>query len=499
MRNITVKGVRKEFSAKVILANVNFTLSEGKKIALVGENGAGKSTLLKILCQHLKPDRGELFGLENGCVYIAQDFSGDDKETPFEFLSRRVSKIEKAIRLLEQSGFDLGIEKSNFYSMPCGLLSGGERKKLEIVAGLAGGALFIALDEPENHLDYQTIEWLLGKLRQFSGGLVFVSHDQYLIDSLADTIFELEDGSLMVYSMKYEEYLNEKDRQIAGQARQWTVEAKDIKRLKKTVEMMKLRAARNSDTAATYQQTKRKLREMEDKHGKKPSSEVERPKATLAKVQQKNSKNIVLVNDLFFSYESKKIFLGANADLSFGEKVVLFGPNGSGKSTLIKLITDELSPQKGEARIGVNVNWQMMTQDHLAGINPERSALEVITSVLHWPDHRCRACLAKYGIKSDSALKPLNKLSGGQRARFKLALIFAQDPEFLILDEPTNHVDPSTWEAIVESIKDYSGTVLAVTHDRLFIDAIAEKLWVIGDGSIKLVLGNLSDFLEKGG
>jgi len=498
MQSITAKGIWKSFGGKTVLAGVNFALTEGKRIALVGENGSGKSTLLRIITGNLKTDSGEVFGLDNGCAYIAQDFSGDDRETPYKFLTRNVSSIHKATRLLGQSGFDLGKDEARLKQVKCENLSGGEKKKLEIAAGLASGVLFIAIDEPENHLDYQTIEWLVSTLCKFHGGLVFVSHDQYFIDQLSDTVLELENGAITVYSMKYDEYLAEKERQVTGRARDWIIEEKTIKRLRKTVGMMKVRAKRNSDTSSTYQQTRRRLQKLEDDHGRKPSADPEKPRVTLSSdVDQKKGKLIVSVDHLYFAYGTKQVFADAVAELRFGEKVVLFGPNGSGKSTLIRLIAGELSPQKGSTRIGVNIKWQFMTQDHLAGLDPEKSALDVFRDVLKWPENKCRACLARYGIKVNLVKQPLRVFSGGQQARLKLALTFAQEPEFLILDEPTNHVDPPTWEAIVEAIQAYPGTVLAITHDREFIDTIAEKLWVLGNRKIDVEIGNLSDYLDR--
>jgi len=495
MQSITAKGIRKSFGGKTVLSGVNFALPEGKRLALVGENGSGKSTILKIITNNLKADGGEVFGLENGCAYIAQDFSGHEEETPQKFLSRRVPSVQKAVRLLGQSGFDLGKNEGRLSTVRCGNLSGGEKKKLEIAAGLASGSRFIAMDEPENHLDFKTISWLIGTLSKFHGGLIFVSHDQYFIDQLADTVLELEDGTITVFSMKYDEYLAEKERQIAGQAREWIMEEKTIKRLRGTVEMMKLRARSDSGKAATYQQMKRRLSELEEIHGSKPTAEVDKPKVRLSGVDQKKSKLIVSVDHAHFAYGSNQIFYDACADLRFGEKVVLFGPNGSGKSTLVRLITGELTPQRGSARIGVNIKHQFMTQNHLEGIDGTKSALEVFQKEIMLPENRCRAALAQYGINVDLVKRPLQVLSGGQQARFKLALTFAQQPEFLILDEPTNHVDPPTWEAIVEAVKGYSGTVLAITHDREFIDAIAEKLWVLKDHKICVEPGNLSDYL----
>lgn len=497
MQNITIKGVEKSYQSHDVLSGVDFTLSKGKRLTLVGENGAGKSTLLKILCGVEVPDRGDLFGLENGCAYIAQDFSGKASETPHEFLQRNVPKIGKAIRLLEDAGFELGKNQERLHETTCGDLSGGEQKKLEIIAGLTCGAMFIALDEPENHLDYQTIEWLVGILAKFHGGVVFASHDQFFIDRVADTILELDGGKVKVYSMTYAEYLAEKELQVSGQQRQWMMEKKTINRLRQSVQMMQLRAKATPSKAASYRQAKKRLGDLKENHGGKPTTKREKPNISLQSVDQKRRKSIVEIDKLRFSYGARRVFRVASAHLRFGEKVVVFGRNGSGKSTLISLLVGELSPLEGIARIGENVRWQYMTQDHLAGIDCEESALEVFTSVLRWPETRARACLAKYGIKERSVTRPLGILSGGQQARFKLALTFAQDPEFLILDEPTNHVDPPTWEAIVEAIKSYSGTVLAVTHDRALIDAIAEKMWVVQGGKISVEPGNLSDYLER--
>lgn len=496
MRTITLRNIHKSFGPTVALDGIGFTLAEGKRLAIVGENGAGKSTLLKILSRKLEPDDGEMFGVEAGCAYIAQDFSGDLRKSPYDFLASRLQSPSKAIQLLDDMDFELGATQERLKGAKCSDLSGGELKKLEIAAGLASGALFIALDEPENHLDYHTIEWLVKKLNDFRGGLIFVSHDQYLIDALADTILELASGKLAVYTMSYQEYLDEKVRQIEGEGRQWEVERKTLDRLHQTVEMLKMKSRFSDSGVATYRQTKRRYEEMKESHGDRPRTEVDKPKVRLASVEKKGGKLLVEIINLSFAYENREIFRKAQAELRFGEKIVLFGKNGSGKSTLLKLITGELSPDTGMVRIGTDVSYQVMTQDHLAGLDSSESAREVTERLLKLDETRARAALRRYGLSPEAMDKPLEKLSGGQQARFKLALTFAQNPEFLILDEPTNHVDPPTWEAIVEAIKTYPGTVLAITHDRAFIDAIADKLWILENKQIKEHLGSLSDYLH---
>lgn len=499
MRTITLKNIHKSYGPTPALSGVSFTLAMGAKMAIVGENGAGKSTLLKILCGKLEPDEGELFGLDAGCVYIPQDFSGDEEQSPYDFLASRLptSGVSKAISLLADCAFELGASQERLKGARCGDLSGGELKKLEMACGLATGSAFLALDEPENHLDYQTIEWLVRALSAYRGGLVFISHDQYLIDALADSIIELANGHLTVYSMTYDEYLDEKVRILTGAGRDWEIERKTLERLKKTVEMLKMKTRLSDSGVATYRQTKRRYEELKESHADAPPrTDPDKPKIRLSTVVQKGGKLLVEIKDLSFAYGTKKVFENANAELRFGEKVVVFGRNGSGKSTLLSLITGMLTPSSGTVRIGNDIRWQVMTQDHLKGIDDTQSALEVMHSRLDWDEVRCRSALRRYGLAPSVMDRPLWQLSGGQQARFKLALTFALAPEFLILDEPTNHVDPPTWEAIVEAIQGYDGTVLAITHDRAFIDAIAGKLWVLEDKKIRVALGTLSEYLH---
>jgi ATP-binding cassette subfamily F protein 3 len=326
---------------------------------------------------------------------------------------------------------------------------------------------------------------------------MFVSHDQYLIDQLSNSIIELDSGKVSVYSMNYMDYLSQKERKVEGQARDWVMEEKTIKRLRKSLEILRVKAMKSSGDA-TYRQTKRRFNEMKDNHGRKPVLKYNTPKIQFSSsVDRKGGKVLVSIKDMSFSYGEKQVFNDVTENLVFGEKVILFGNNGSGKSTLIKLITEELKPQKGSVKIGNDVRWQLMTQDHLEGLDQKETVLSVFGNILNWREGRCRACLSKYGIEGDLVHKQIGVLSGGQQARFKLAVVFSQDPEFLILDEPTNHIDPPTWEVVVNAIKEYSGTVLVVTHDRDFIDSIADKLWVLRNGKIKVEYGNLTDYLEN--
>lgn len=495
MRVITLKNVSKSYGPTVALDDVSCNIAFGKKVAVVGENGAGKSTLLKIITGQLEPDEGTLFGMGD-CAYIAQDFSGSPEESPYDFFASRLANPSKAIELLADMQFEAGNDQERLKQIHCDSLSGGELKKLEIAAGLAANKPFIALDEPENHLDYQTIEWLVGELSHFKGGLIFVSHDQYLIDALADTIIELDRGHLTAYTMGYEEYLDAKVRDLAALGREWEIERKTLERLKKTVEMMRVRVMKSPNTAATYRQMKRRYEELKEKHTKHPPKlEPDKPGVRLRGVEQKKGKLIASIEDVSFSYGKRMVLDHASAELRFGDKVVLFGRNGAGKSTLLNLLIGKLAPSSGVVRLGNNVSYQIMTQDHLAGIDASMSAFGVMHDSLGWDETRSRGLLKKHGLSEAVMGRPLMQLSGGQQARFKLALTFAQAPEFLILDEPTNHVDPPTWEAIVEALKEFDGTVLAITHDRAFIDAIAQKLWILEDGKIREFLGNVSQYL----
>ena len=299
MRTITLKNIHKSYGPTVALDGVSFTLALGQKLAVVGENGAGKSTLLKVLAGITEADEGELFSTEAPCTYIAQDFSGSPDELPYDFLACRLPNPSKALALLEDASFEFGTDQERLRSSRCGDLSGGELKKLEIATGLASDSPFLALDEPENHLDYQTIDWLVGELSRYRGGLIFVSHDQYLIDALANTILELAHGKLTVYSMSYEEYLDEKVRHLAGEGRKWEIERKTLERLKKTVEMMRVRVKKSPNTAATYRQTKRRYEQLKEKHSEHPPKLTpDKPKVSLTGVTRKGGKLIVALRNL---------------------------------------------------------------------------------------------------------------------------------------------------------------------------------------------------------
>jgi ATPase subunit of ABC transporter with duplicated ATPase domains len=499
MKSITLKGIQKSFRGIKVLDGVNFTLSENKRFALVGDNGSGKSTLLKILTGRIEADDGKIVGLEN-CALIAQDFSGKKEETPHEFLTRRVpvASIGEAVKMLRQMGFEMGKNNQRLKNVKCGKLSGGEKKKLEIAAGLTSGLSFIAVDEPENFIDVTTVDWLIATLSKMHVGLIIVSHDSYFINQLSDTVLELKDGNITSYTMKYDAYLAEKENQIKGCGQKWEAEEKEIKRKRKSIEMQERRAARNSGTAGTYKQNKRRLEKMEKGHGRKPTSGMKKTKIRLSSVDQKKGKRIVAVNHVYLKYDDDlQIFSDANAVLNFGEKVVLCGDNGSGKTTLAKCIIGELSPDNGSVRMGPNINWRFMSQDHLEGLDPERSAFDIFRITFGWSEDKCRAPLANYAIDFARQNIPLKNLSGGEQARFKLALTFAQQSEFLILDEPTNHIDPNMWEVIVKAIKEYTGTVLIIAHEQEFIDEFAQKLWIIEDQKIHVVDGNMSDYLEQ--
>lgn len=484
MNNISIKQGSKSYGSRPILENVNFSISEGQKLAIVGSNGEGKSTLLKIISGLDFLDSGDIFGDENYCAYIAQDFSGEANETPEQFFTRNGIKISKVEKILKSSGLNLDSQSGSLSEVLCGNLSGGERKKLEIAAGLAINSSFLAIDEPENHLDMDTIEWLVETLKNYKGGLIFVSHDQYFIDQLANTVVELESGKLKSYSMNYEDYLNEKEKQLAGKNRTYLAGQHVINRLKQTVEMMRERAKKTSSTAGTYHHNRKRLEKMQEEQKNNRVKAIEKPKISIAAPDRKRQRSLISIKDGSFSYGDHKVFDEVNVELNFGEKVALLGPNGSGKSTLLRLVNNELTPESGTFEIRPGIKSLILTQDHLEGISPNESVLDLFRREATIPETDWRTLLVNYGITRDLVNFPVRLLSGGQQARMKLALIISQRPELIIMDEPTNHVDPLTWDAIVEAVQNFPGTVLTISHDRAFVDAVATSLWIIKDKKI---------------
>jgi ATP-binding cassette subfamily F protein 3 len=492
MMNISARKIRIAYQATTVLDGVDVVLNDGDRVVLVGENGSGKSTLLKIMSGVIEPDDGTVTVEQyQQVVYVAQDFSGEISSNGYTFLGTD-KVLRRALKMLNELNFPVSL-----LELETGLLSGGQRKILEVVRGFASGARFIFLDEPENHLDYFGREWLIGTIEEFRGGVLLVSHDQYLIDSVANKIIELEDCKLMSFTGDYQFYLDQRMRQLEGKHELWAQNEKEIQRHKEMVAQLRQKVMKIRKLAGTYQNKKRKLEELMKNQIDRPQLERKSITIKVGDVDRKGGKRIVSIRDLALEFDNRRIFKGVNLQLMFGEKVCLFGRNGSGKTSLVKLMREELIPTEGEVKLGVNLSIGYFAQNHVEDLDLLKTPLDELQAATRESDFQTRVRLSKFLIDSTSVAKKIQELSGGQKTRLRFAKLFSHQTDFLVLDEPTNHLDRLSWQVLVQAIRDFQGTVLLISHDRKFIDETVTKLWVIDNASIREFHGNLSQFIEQ--
>lgn len=493
MSNLSVKNVTKTFGAMPVLNDVTLSLSLGDKVVLVGENGAGKTTMMRILAGIEEPSKGFIISSERmPRAYASQEFDENLNQTASEFVGGEKAQ-RTALRMLDELDMPESI-----LSLQLKMMSGGQRKIMQLIKVLASKSPYLLLDEPENHLDYFAREWLVTTLKEYRGCIVFISHDQYVIDSVANKIVEIEDGTLKSYRGDYQFFLEEKGRQLKGRFQEWDHMCREIERHKKMVLKLRELAKKTSKVSGFYRNKKRKLNQLIENQTERPKLSRPKMRLNVDGVENKNSKRILQFVDLSLKLGDKSIFHRLGNQLFFGEKICLFGRNGSGKTSLINMIRGGLQPSSGSVNLGVNVEVGFFSQEHYEELDPNATPLEEIGKVSRsGGEQKARSILGSFLIDSTVASRKISTLSGGQKTRLRFAKLFARNVEFLILDEPTNHLDSLSWQVLLEAIKAFQGTVLLVSHDRAFVDEVVDKLWVINSSEIKTFYGNLSALLGE--
>ena len=492
MSNLSVKNVTKVYGATTVLNDVTLNLNPRDRVVLVGENGSGKTTLLRILAGLEEPSKGTIFtDTHTPRAYVAQEFDGNPDQTGGEFIGSGKAQ-QAALQMLE--GLDM---PASLLKLKMGVMSGGQKKILQLIKAFASRVPFLLLDEPENHLDYFAREWLVAVLREYRGCVAFVSHDQYVIDQVANVIVEIEDGKIATYRGDYQFFLEEKARQMRGRMSEWEHMQREIARHKKMVEHLRPIAKMTSKVAGHYRDKKRRLGQLIENQTARPRIERQKMKLTIGDVDKKRGKRILQLENVSLKLGNQTLFRQANAQLVFGERVCLLGRNGSGKSSLINMIRGALEPNSGVLKIGVAIEAGFFSQEHYEELNPEATPLQEVGKVVKGGEQRTRSILSSFLIDQTAANRKISTLSGGQKTRLRFAKLFARDLEFLVLDEPTNHLDTLSWQVLLEALKAFKGTLLLVSHDRAFVDEVVDKLWVLDGGEINVFLGNLSEFLGE--
>lgn len=526
-------NIKKMFLDETLFDGVSFNVDEGDKIGFVGVNGAGKSTLFRILNGTMDYDSGELFKNKFTKIGYLDQYTciESDKTIMGEMLTAfdEVISVEKElddVRLMIESGsgdlealvnrqtslqerfekLDGYQYKSRIRSALIGLgfseddfdkrvdsLSGGQKTRVSLGRILLSDANLLLLDEPTNHLDIESVEWLESFLQSCKASFIVISHDRYFLDKVTNRTFEMENGRLRTYTGGYSEYVKQREIERKTEERSYANTMREIERLEGIVEQQRRwNREKNIKTAESKQKVIDKL----EKTLVKPSADPEDIRFTFRSLPG-GGQDVLITEDLGMSFGDRKIFSGCNAHIVKGEKVFLLGSNGCGKTTFIKDVLGLYEPTEGEVRIGANIEIGYYDQ-----IQENLDMDKTIFDELHdaYPNMtqtEIRNALAVFLFKGEDVFKEIRKLSGGERARVELAKLMLKPVNFLIMDEPTNHLDIDSREALEKALAGYDGTMLMVSHDRYFINKLADRILYMTEDGFTNYIGGYDDFTEK--
>lgn len=534
---INGQNMKKYHGAQLVLADVTFEIHQGERIGLVGRNGSGKSTLLRLISKMEKPDEGLLTVRKDTRIgYLAQIPTEWESGTVYDVLAASFAELlecRAAMTELEQrmsdpsamGGLDqlLGryaqlqerFEREGGYELDARIdqvatglriarevygrsftsLSGGEKTKIALASQLIGKPDVLLLDEPTNHLDLFGVEWLEEYLTHYEGACFIVSHDRYFLDRVVTKIVELEDGESSTYLTSYTGYMQEKEVRLLQQFADYQEQQKVIKKMKETIKQLMEwgRVGGNEKFFRRAASMQKALDRME-----KLKRPVLDPKAAEfgLKVDDRSGKRVIVFDDVSKQYGDKVLLRQASGLLEYGEKVMLLGHNGSGKTTLLRMLLGEVQPDGGELEIGARVDIGYLAQQEYPE-DQKKTVLAYFCEEARMEEGEARSRLAAYLFYGSDVFKPVSSLSGGEWTRLRLALLVLRKPNLLILDEPTNHMDIASREALEEALEEFPGTVLAVTHDRYFMNRLSQKIWELDQGRITVYLGSFDDYKAK--
>ena len=535
MAILTVNNITQSFGEETVLRGVTFELQKGERVGLVGVNGSGKTTLFKVLTGEYTPDTGSVvFGKDTVLGYMEQHVCRDLEKTAFDEVMTVFSPLLQMERELEEVSARLsahpGEEETQGLILrqtelndrfvdgggltcrsrarsallglgfleeqlqnPVGVLSGGQKAKLQLAKMLLSGANLLLLDEPTNHLDIPSVEWLEDFLKNYGGAYIVISHDRYFLDKVTGRTLEMEGKTVASYKGSYSRYLDLKAEKRLAMERVYENTQREIKRIEGIIEQQRRwNQERNYVTIASKQKQIDRLEATLEKPEEDPESIRFQFKAS-----RRSGDDVLTAEDVSLSFDGPKLFDHVNLEIKRGQKVFLIGPNGCGKTSLFKILLGQYQPDGGLVKLGAGVDLGYYEQSQMS-LHDEKTVIDEI-----WDLHprmtqtEVRSALAVFLFKGEDVFKPVGALSGGERARVLLLKLMLSKANFLLLDEPTNHLDIGSCQALEDALQGYDGTLFVVSHDRYLINKLADRLYVLGKDGAKLYPGNYDYYLEK--
>jgi len=536
MIELELKEIEKYFGGNRIFSNISFEVHNNERVGLIGKNGSGKTTIFKIIAGMENQDKGSISIRKNSTVgYLEQipdypkhfkvidvlktafqiqyEINKELKIMEVEMGSLNGNDLERVLRKygelneLYQSkgGYDIDEKMSK---VCIGLkfeeesldrefmtLSGGEKTIVMLGKILLENPEILLLDEPSNHLDVVSIEWLENYLKSYKGTVVIISHDRYFLDRVVTKIVEIEEGETSLYNGNYSYYVIEKQKRIFEEFEAYKDQQKKIKAVEKAIKKLREWATQGDNEkffkrAESMQKRLNKVERVD-----KPLINQAKIKLDFAKTDRSGT-DVVSLKGICKKFEDEKILENLYLDVRNSESTALIGSNGSGKSTIIKIILGEVIPENGEVKLGSNIKIGYLPQD-ITFDNEELTVLDVFRDGITVSEGEARGILARFLFYGERVFKKVKNLSGGEKSRLKLCKLIQNDINLLILDEPTNHLDIDSREMLEEALLIFTGTILFISHDRFFINKLAKRILEIEDKKIINYNGNYEYYREK--
>ncbi|MBJ7967083.1 ribosomal protection-like ABC-F family protein [Bacillus cereus] len=533
----SVNNVTKSFGGNIIFENISLEIKNGERVGLVGRNGSGKTTIFGLLTGMESLDAGAIHMKKGTRIgHVAQIPKFDEAMTVYDVLSSafKVEKeLEKEMHALEKNmaeeqeqsslqklmerygviqekfaflgGYEIeanimkvanGLQVTDLFSRVFTELSGGEQTKVSLAYMLLQKPDLLLLDEPTNHLDLFAVEWLEQFLKEYTGTVMVISHDRYFLDEVVTKIFDLEDGEIHVYHTNYSQFVEEKEERLLQEFQAYQEQQKKIKKMKEAIKRLREWANQANPPNEGLHKRARNMERALERIEKLKRPILERKQMGLQfEGQERSGKDVVVMKEVSKGFAGRPLFEQANLHVRFQERAAIVGRNGTGKTTLLKLLLKEMEPEAGAIRVGSSVKIGYLSQHTYE--NMKSNVLEAFRQNVAVTEGEARHILAKFLFYGPAVFKKVTQLSGGEKMRLRLAQLMYQDINFLILDEPTNHLDIESREVLEEALEQYNGTILAVSHDRYFLNKLFEKTYWIDECKLFEFAGNYAWARQK--
>lgn len=521
---LTIRNLTKTVSTKTLFENADLTINYGERVALVGPNGAGKTTLFNLILGDDDPDSGQIDRDEwTTTGFLPQECDVVGTETALEIALGRAGQLEELEQLLRkheaagtvdapeyfeaQTKFDalsdpaleakakkimrgLGFRATD-WERPANELSGGWVMRAHLARLLALEPELLMLDEPTNHLDLMSLWWFRDHLKNYSGAILMISHDREFMDSVVESVAEIEDQKLNHYTGNYSAYVEEREKRYQNRLAAYRNQQKQIGDIQDFIDRFR-------STASKASQVQSRVKQLE----KIDKIEKPRPPRKVFKIQfpqpPRSGQRVITLEGVDMAYGDTKVYQNLDLEVERGDRIVLVGPNGAGKSTLLKILAGEVEFQAGTRKEGHNCRLGYYSQHRSEQLNPNNTVLdEVLEANGAMKEDEARGVLGSFLFRKDEVFKRVKVLSGGEKSRLNLVKFLVDPPNLLLMDEPTTHLDMISIEALVVALKDYGGTLVFISHDVHFIRSLANNVMHVGGGKVTKFSGGYDYYLEK--